>query len=284
MKKKYIFNIIALLLAAGIYSCTTGKKTTVPPAVKIANKVYDSTAKAYAKVIVQQPLEDSVMADSMKVPAYWVGTTNFGMRRPNMVIIHHTAQDSCGQTLYTFTLQRTQVSAHYVICKDGAMHHMLNDYLRAWHAGNSKWGNNTDINSCSIGIELDNNGRDTFSYAQINTLMGLLSQLKKAYNIPTANFLGHADIAPTRKVDPSIHFPWKQLADSGYGHWYGDTTQLKLPPDFNTIIALRIIGYDVTDPNAALLAFRRHFLINENKGELSLPEKKVLYSLMKKFL
>ena len=65
----------------------------------------------------------------------WVGTTNFSIRRPNFVIIHHTAQDSCEQTLRTFTLPRTSVSAHYVICEDGTVHHMLNDLLRAHHAG-----------------------------------------------------------------------------------------------------------------------------------------------------
>src|SRR5450756_3250197 len=90
-------------------------------------------------------------------------------------IIHHTEQNSCEQTLQTFTLPRTQVSAHYVICKDGTIHHMLNDYLRAWHAGNSRWGNLTDVNSSSIGIEIDNNGFEPFAEAQINSLVTLLS-------------------------------------------------------------------------------------------------------------
>src|SRR6185369_16770796 len=119
----------------------------------------------------------------------WVGTTNFSMRRPNFVVIHHTAQNSCDSTLRTFTLTRTQVSAHYVICRDGTVHHMLNDLLRAHHAGVSKWGNNVDLNSSSIGIEIDNNGFEPFSDAQINSLMELLGRLKRTYNIPTANFM-----------------------------------------------------------------------------------------------
>ncbi|MEJ0104636.1 MAG: N-acetylmuramoyl-L-alanine amidase [Bacteroidota bacterium] len=98
---------------------------------------------------------------------YWAGTANFDLRRPNFVIIHHTAQNSCDQTLKTFTLKTTKVSAHYVICKDGTVYHMLNDYLRAWQAGISKWGNNTDINSSSIGIEIDNNGFEFFTDQQI---------------------------------------------------------------------------------------------------------------------
>jgi N-acetylmuramoyl-L-alanine amidase len=83
---------------------------------------------------------------------------------------------------------------------------MLNDYLRAWHAGKGSWGKNTDINSASIGIELDNNGSEPFS-AQITSLMALLSKLQKQYGIPAQNIIGHSDIAPTRKSDPSALFP-----------------------------------------------------------------------------
>ncbi len=152
----------------------------------------------FAKEIKKYPLEGS--------RATWVGTTNFGLRKPGFVIIHHTAQNSCEQTLQTFTLPRTQVSAHYVICKDGTVHHMLNDYLRAWHGGRASWGNDKDINSSSIGIELDNNGYDSFPAAQINSLLTVLDTLKLKYAIPAANFIGHADIAPTRKNDPNVTF------------------------------------------------------------------------------
>src|SRR5687768_15733742 len=167
------------------------------------NKSYKKQVKAFAKTIRQSPLKDS-----FATAPRWVGTTNFGMRKPNFVVIHHTAQNSCEQTLKTFTLVRTQVSAHYVICKDGTVYHMLNDYLRAWHGGTGKWGNATDINSVSIGIELDNNGFEPFMEPQMASLSKLLGHLKTAYNIPAANFIGHADMAPGRKVDPNKYFPW----------------------------------------------------------------------------
>ena len=211
-----------------------------------------------------------------------MGTTNFNLRKPNFVIIHHTAQDSCGQTLRTFTLTRTQVSAHYVICKDGTIHHMLNDYMRAWHAGVGKWGNDADINSSSIGIELDNNGFETFTDAQMHSLLQLLESLKKKYNIPTANFIGHADIAPTRKNDPNIFFPWKELAQRGFGYWYDDTTNIMLPPAFDELQALRIIGYDIRDTTAALKAFNRHWL-QDTTVISNDATKKVLYQVEKKF-
>ena len=275
MKFKYLI-FIAILISLSIYSCA-------PKPYAATNKEYKKQAKALAKII-RQPPKDSLLADSMKLPADWAGTINFGLRKPNSVIIHHTAQNSCEQTLKTFTLKKTQVSAHYVICKDGTLHHMLNDYLRAWHAGAGKWGGQSDINSSSIGIEIDNDGTAVFTEAQINCLLSLLANLKKTYSIPTANFIGHADIAPTRKVDPNVNFPWKRLADEGYGLWYSDTTGIEVPADFNTVYALRIVGYDISNIAAATMAFRRHFLTVEKAGELTEPEKKVLFVLMKKYL
>ena len=272
---KYLF-FIAPLITATMYSCA-------PKPYAATNKEYKKQAGALAKIINQLP-KDSIHADSMKLPADWVGTINFGLRKPNSVIIHHTAQNSCEQTLKTFTLKKTQVSAHYVICKDGTLYHMLNDYLRSWHAGAGKWGGQSDINSSSIGIEIDNDGTAIFTEAQMNCLLGLLANLKKTYSIPTANFIGHADIAPTRKVDPNVNFPWKRLADDGYGLWYSDTTGIEVPVDFNAVYALRIVGYDVGNISAATQAFRRHFLTVEKAGELTEPEKKVLFSLMKKYL
>ena len=259
-----------------IYSCA-------PKPYAVSNKEYKKQTRALAKII-NQPPKDSLLADSMKLPANWVGTVNLGLRKPSSVIIHHTAQNSCEQTLKTFTLQKTQVSAHYVICKDGTLYHMLNDYLRAWHAGAGKWGGQSDINSSSIGIEIDNDGTAVFTEAQINCLLGLLVNLKKTYSIPTANFIGHADITPTRKVDPNVNFPWKRLADAGFGHWYSDTTGMVVPAEFNAIYALRIVGYDISNIGAATQAFRRHFLTVEKPGDLTEPEKKVLYVLMKKYL
>jgi len=220
-------------------------------------------------MISQSPLP--VGADSVPTPAWWVGTTNFNLRKPNFVIIHHTAQTSCPQTLQTFTQTRTQVSAHYVICRDGTVHHMLNDYLRAWQAGVSKWGNITDVNSISIGIELDNDGSEPFPDVQINSLLHLLTRLKTTYNIPAANFIGHGDIAPTRKNDPSAIFPWKQLAD---------TTNISPPGNFASLTALRLIGYDTRDSSAATLAFKRHFE-QDTTRTWSQTDRKVLYALYK---
>ena len=264
---KYFLFII--FLAVIINSCITGP-------YKTANKSYRKQAKRFAKIIAKYPVEDSV-----NNAPHFIGTTNFNLRKPNFVIIHHTAQNSCEQTLTTFTTVKSQVSAHYVICKDGTVHHMLNDYLRAWQAGVSKWGNATDINSLSIGIEIDNNGFEPFTDIQISNLLLLLDTLKKKYNIPTGNFIGHGDIAPTRKVDPNVNFPWKVLADNGFGLWY-DTTGVMLPATFNTLESLRIVGYDIRDSSAAIQAFKRHFIQIDSSAVLSEDDKKILFDLAKK--
>ena len=248
---------------------------------KATNREYKEQVKGLAKIIRQYPLKP-MNSNSIRSPVYFVGTTNLNLRKPNFVIIHHTAQVSCEQTLRTFTLPRTQVSAHYVICKDGTVHHMLNDYLRAWHAGISKWGNITDVNSSSIGIELDNNGYEPFTQPQINNLLVLLDTLKKRYTIPSANFIGHGDIAPTRKNDPNVAFPWKQLSDKGFGLWYNDTTGVSLPEHFNWLQALRIVGYDIRDSSSAIVAFKRHF-VQDTIGGFKEGDKKILYMLYKKY-
>ncbi len=247
----------------------------------VTNRDYRKQANRFSKVLRQYPLTDSA---GLTPPQYFVGTTNFSMRKPNFVVIHHTAQNSCEQTLKTFTLPRTQVSAHYVICEDGIVYHMLNDYLRAHHAGLGRWGNDTDLNSSSIGIEIDNDGTESFKEAQMQALLTLLDRLKQAYNIPTANFIGHADLAPTRKNDPNVTFDWKRLATKGFGVWYGDTTNLVVPKDFDPIIALKIIGYDVKDTTAAITVFKRKYLRKDNSTTLFDDDKKVLYALLKKFL
>ncbi|QMU28852.1 N-acetylmuramoyl-L-alanine amidase [Adhaeribacter radiodurans] len=314
MKKALIRLGILVISGLSVYSCA-------PNPYASTNKSYKKQVKAFARSLRQVPVV-TPGADSLNMGDIWVGSTNFNVRKPNYIIIHHTAQSSSAQTLQTFTQTRTQVSAHYVIDRNGKVYHMLNDYLRAWHAGAGKWGNNTDINSSSVGIELDNNGAEPFAPDQVASLLKLLAILKKTYNIPTANFIGHADIAPTRKNDPNATFPWQQLAQQGFGLWYdaevlgnfpltdttlanvalhlidttflvADTTLIAadsvlnvtgVPTGFNPIEALRIIGYDTSDLAAAIKAFKLHFIQTEVNSILTDSDKRVLYNLYKKYL
>lgn len=267
------------LLAGLIITCVLLIHACAPNPYAKTNKSYKKQVKAYAKLLREYPVTDSA---GLQETASWVGTTNFSMRRPNYVIIHHTAQNSCEQTLKTFTLPRTQVSSHYVICKDGTVHHMLNDLLRGHHAGVSKWGNATDINSSSIGIEIDNNGFEIFTDEQINSLLVVLGRLKKAYHIPVANFIGHSDIAPGRKVDPNRNFPWQKLSEQGFGYWY-DTTNIKVDSSFNAMHALRIIGYDIKKDTNAIQSFKLHFVQSDSSKVITDADRKILADLVKKY-
>lgn len=267
------------------------------------NKAHKKAVKEATATIQEIPKTKAELNyDTLSITDEWVGTTNFSIRRPNYVIIHHTAQDSLEQTITTFTLSRTQVSSHYVVGRDGEIVQMLNDNLRSWHAGRGRWGNDTDLNSASIGIELDNNGSEPFTAAQIESLLVLLKQLKWKYGIPTANFIGHSDIAPSRKVDPSIYFPWKRLAEEGYGLWYDEDVVFpvltfqdnssisieradSIPENsIDPVYALRIIGYDVSDPKAAMRSFKLHFIQRDIEAELTEPDKRILDNLYKKYL
>ncbi len=274
MKIRFIFFLFAFIIF--IVSCSPKGPYA------ITNKEYTRETDSVVNVIErQQPV---LLTDSSgtTIPSDWVGTVNFNLRKPNYVIIHFTAQDSAAQTLKTFTIVKTQVSAHYVIGRDGKIYHMLNDYLRAWHAGFSKWGSISDMNSCSLGIELDNNGSEPFKPAQINSLLALLAQLKKAYNIPASNFIGHQDIAPVRKPDPGPLFPWKTLAQHGFGYWSDDVLELA-PDNFDATTALKLIGYDTSNLNAAIVAFKRHFIQTDESPMLTQLDLNVLYNVYQKY-
>ena len=199
------------------------------------------------------PLQSRTAMDVSHVPS-----PNFDARRPNLVIIHHTSDDTLEEALTTLTSAERKVSAHYLIGRDGRVVQLVDETARAWHAGKSWWGGITDINSASIGIELDNNGRELFAEPQIDALLALLADIQQRYDIPAANFIGHADVAPTRKDDPSALFPWKTLAEHGFGLW----CDLPLPPapvGFDLALALTALGYDPATPEDSLRAFRQHF-------------------------
>ncbi len=269
--RAFIQSVFFFCLVLGIYACNSfpyGK----------TNRQYKRQAKALSKKIKLSPELQS--EGQLLLAEKWVGTTNFDLRKPNFVVIHHTAQNACEQTLKTFTLERTKVSAHYVICKDGTVHHMLNDYMRAWHGGIGSWGNNTDLNSSSIGIEIDNNGFEPFEPEQISSLLQLLAQLKSKYQIPVDHFIGHSDIAPRRKVDPNINFPWKTLSEKGYGIWFEPNASQTLPKGLSITHALSLVGYETKDSIAAILAFKRHFR-QDSARVMTYADSSVLAQLIK---
>jgi N-acetylmuramoyl-L-alanine amidase len=212
------------------------------------------------------------------IPTDWQASPNFNERKPNFVILHHTSDDTAERALRTLADPLRSVSAHYLIARDGRIIQLVDERARAWHAGESKWGADTDLNSASLGIELDNNGSEAFPDAQISSLLRLLADIKERYHIPTANFLGHADVAPRRKTDPSRYFPWKTLAEHGFGLWC-DPPFAAPPSAFEEGMALRALGYDTSDLRQAVQAFSMHFLPDEAGPVLSGQGRGMLYCL-----
>ena len=210
----------------------------------------------------------------------WQASPNFDPRRPNLVIIHHTSNTNSAQALRTLTSPERKVSAHYLIDRDGSIVQLVAEGDRAWHAGKSWWGGISDVNSVSLGIELDNSGSEPFADAQIDALLALLADIGQRYPIPAANFIGHADVAPTRKDDPSLLFPWPKLAAAGFGLWC-DSPLTPAPEGFDLALALVAIGYDPATPKASLRAFRRHYLAG-NEAPPAEHEKALAYCLLQK--
>ena len=133
------------------------------------------------------------------------------------IIFHYTGMQSVRVSINRLIDPKHRVSCHYLICQEGRVYHMVNDIKIAWHAGRSKWENFVNLNNRTIGIELQNKGHNlgyqNYPVKQINSLISLVKQLKKKYNIKNRNILAHSDIAPLRKSDPGEKFPWKNFID-----------------------------------------------------------------------
>ena len=161
-----------------------------------------------------------------------------------------------------------EVSPHYFLDEDGSITQMIAEDKRAWHAGLASWREfKEDINSCSVGIELCNMslGETSYKEAQIENLISLCQEIIKKYHIQPQNVVAHSDIAPMRKMDPGMTFPWQELAQNGIGLWY-DMKNADKTKENDVCKLLKQIGYKADDKEetiAAAYAFRRRFLPEE---------------------
>jgi N-acetylmuramoyl-L-alanine amidase len=192
--------------------------------------------------------------------ATWAPSPNRDERMPVLIVLHATEQHSVQQSLRTLQSHNDhgKVSAHYLIGDDGRRYQLVPDELRAWHAGGGRWGTITNVNAASLGIEIDNDGVEPFTEAQIASLLVLLEDLCRRWSIPRTQVIAHADMAPTRKVDPGAHFPWQRLHEAGFGIWPA-TQASQVPPGFDPWRALAQIGYPLEDREKAVRAFHLHF-------------------------
>ncbi len=173
-----------------------------------------------------------------------------------MVVLHYTAMADAPAALARLCDPAFEVSAHWLVDRDGGAMPLVPEDRRAWHAGAGRWGEALDVNSRSVGIELDNDGAAPFPEAQIDALEGLLRGVMARHPaIRPERVLGHSDVAPSRKVDPGPLFPWGRLAARGLAIWpraEGPAAPLE--------DSLSRIGYDPAAPAGdRLRAFRLRF-------------------------
>jgi N-acetylmuramoyl-L-alanine amidase len=225
---------------------------------------------------VFQP-DSSVVAEVIPSP-------NNGERRdgrpPDMIVLHYTGMADAEAALELLRARGSDVSAHYFVFEDSRIVQMVPESRRAWHAGKSFWAGETDINSCSIGIEIANPGHDhgypDFPKRQIAAVTALCRSIQTRNTIPPGRVVAHSDIAPARKQDPGEKFPWRTLYDSGVGHWvkpapilnFGQTLSLgargNAVATFQKMLAEYGYGVETTGEydiatQEVVTAFQRHF-------------------------
>ncbi len=182
----------------------------------------------------------------------------------DMLVIHYTGMESAGAALARLCDPAAKVSAHYLIDEDGAVLALVDEGLRAWHAGQAYWRGRRGVNARSLGVELVNPGHEfgyrPFPEAQMAALEKLALDMLSRHPIQARNVVGHADVAPSRKQDPGELFDWRRLARAGLGLWpEGPEASQNGGQDGDFGALLADYGYDVSNPEMAIKAFQRHF-------------------------
>jgi N-acetylmuramoyl-L-alanine amidase len=223
-----------------------------------------------------------------------------GVSAPDMLILHYTGMESAEAALDWLTREEAKVSCHYLVDEEGRIAQLVSENERAWHAGQSIWAGETDINSRSIGIEIHNPGHDfdypDFPEAEMQVVEALCLDILRRHAIPADRVLAHSDVAPGRKRDPGEKFDWARLARKGVGLWVepvpigGD--QALGPGDEGEGVAelqqnLRDFGYGVevtstygTGLENVVEAFQRHFRPAHVDGRADLSTRETLARLL----
>jgi len=214
-----------------------------------------------------------------------VASPNFEARAggalPDMIVLHYTGMADADQAVQWLTNTASRVSAHYFVYEDGTILQMVSEQWRAWHAGQSFWAGEADINSVSIGIEVHNLGHDApdglpaYPQEQMDAVAALCCDVAGRWAIPPARVVAHSDVAPGRKRDPGEHFDWQWLAEHGVGIWVSPVPPSEDagfgPGDEGGEIAslkarLAQVGYGVTpgpayddETQVVVAAFQRRF-------------------------
>ena len=191
---------------------------------------------------------------------------------PITTLVLHSTVFNVEETIKLYN--ELKLSCHYLVDYDGSVYQFVSEDKRAWHAGIAYWRGETDLNSCSIGIEICHRslGQSKYNKKQIASLIELCQDIIRRRQIAPTMIVGHSDIAPERKPDPGKDFPWKELAANDIGIWYG--SRFCEQADVSEMLAS--IGYKTDTEQAvqaSVYAFCRRFL---PKKIIKLPVKKLV--------
>ena len=217
------------------------------------------------------------------LPHEWRPSPNVNARRdgkhPDILLLHYTGMEAAEAACRWLCNPSSAVSCHYLVDDEGGIFQMADEDMRAWHAGQSFWGGETDINSRSIGIEIHNCGHEAdypdFPDRQIEAVIGLARDILERHPIAPERVLAHSDVAPRRKRDPGEKFDWRRLHEAGIGHWVepeaiGPDAGLGRCDQGDAVLALQgdlaAYGYEVPQTGrfdvateVTVAAFQRHF-------------------------
>jgi N-acetylmuramoyl-L-alanine amidase len=218
----------------------------------------------------------------------------------SMLILHYTNMVNAEAALARLCDPASEVSAHYLIARDGEVFALVDEADRAWHAGVSAWQGQRDINSVSVGIELDHPGHDAsgrmaaYPTAQMAALVDLAKAIIARHNIAADMVLGHSDVAPGRKIDPGEALDWAALARAGVGLWPDAVVPEKVETlrtgDASPAVAalqqaLRAYGYELAHDgvfgpqmSAVISAFQRHFRASCVDGQADGETQTLIYA------
>jgi N-acetylmuramoyl-L-alanine amidase len=205
---------------------------------------------------------------------------------PTILLLHYTGLPTVERAIDVLSRPDCKVSCHYVIDTDGRIIQMVSENYRAWHAGVSSWMGETDINSASIGIEIQNPGHmlgyPDFPLQQMEAVAALARDIIKRHGIVAHRVLAHSDVAPGRKIDPGEKFDWAWLADRSVGHWVAPAPPkdgaCEAPDPADVVRARELLaryGYKIdlkgpfcSDMQTVVKAFQLHFRPARPDGRL----------------
>jgi N-acetylmuramoyl-L-alanine amidase len=219
----------------------------------------------------------------------------------DILLLHYTGMPDAEGACAWLCNPESKVSCHYLVDEEGRIVQMVEEGMRAWHAGASSWKDEADVNSRSIGIEIHNQG-PAFGYPpfpdrQMDAVIELCRDILERHPIAPERVLGHSDVAPARKIDPGEKFDWKRLHEAGIGHWAppwptGSGGFLQIGDSGVPVDALKamltVYGYGLDDgpvfdrsTQQAVVAFQRHFRQERVDGIADQSTTKTLMRLLR---